>query len=59
MSLHRETLLNLQPEGLEAQARRVAGGNTGPSCEIYRACTIGGWDCTWAECSVGNCTIGC
>lgn len=45
ISLHRETVLHLQPEGLREQAGRVAGGNTGPSCEIFRACTLAGWDC--------------
>lgn len=59
IQLHRETLLNLQSEGLQAEAGRMAGGNTGPSCTPYKGCTLGGWDCTFAECSAGNCTAGC
>jgi len=40
ITLSKETLLSLQEEEL-----RVGGGNTGPSCEIFRACTRAGWDC--------------
>ncbi|HEY2290193.1 MAG TPA: class I lanthipeptide [Thermoanaerobaculia bacterium] len=40
ITLSKETLLSLQENGL-----RVGGGNTGPSCEIFRLCTIAGWDC--------------
>jgi len=46
----RETLLRLQPEILQIEAGKLAGGNTGPSCEIFKACTIAGWDCTWGDC---------
>jgi hypothetical protein len=42
ITLSRETLLGLQAESPEL---RIGGGNTGPSCEIFRACTIAGWDC--------------
>jgi hypothetical protein len=38
--LSKETLLSLETEEL-----RAGGGNTGPSCEIFRACTVAGWDC--------------
>jgi hypothetical protein len=40
ITLSKETLLSLQADEL-----RAGGGNTGPSCEIFRACTIAGWDC--------------
>lgn len=45
ITLSRETLLSLQENEL-----RVGGGTTGvdctgPSCAIFRACTIAGWDC--------------
>ena len=44
ITLSRETLLSLQENEL-----RAGGGSgvdcTGPSCEIFRACTIAGWDC--------------
>ena len=50
VTLTRETLLYLQSDSLKIRDAGVAGGNTGPSCEIYRACTMAGWDCTWAEC---------
>ena len=45
VSLNRETLLRLQAD---TDLRYVGGngwGDTGPSCEIFRACTVGGWDC--------------
>ncbi|HEY4593751.1 MAG TPA: hypothetical protein VIJ61_15150 [Thermoanaerobaculia bacterium] len=44
ITLSRETLHSLQENEL-----RVGGGTgvncSGPSCEIFRACTIAGWDC--------------
>ncbi len=49
ITLNKETLLRLQSESIELRDEAVAGGNTGPSCEIYKACTIAGWDCS------GNC----
>ena len=41
--LSKETVLSLQADSPEL---RAGGGNTGPSCEIFRACTIAGWDCS-------------
>ena len=45
ITLNRETLLSLQEDEL-----RIGGGSTGqnctgPSCEIFRACTVAGIDC--------------
>jgi hypothetical protein len=42
ITLSKETLRGLQADSAEL---RAGGGNTGPSCEIFRACTIAGWDC--------------
>jgi hypothetical protein len=45
ISLSRETLIRLQAE---TDLRDAAAGDvndTGPSCDIFRACTIRGWDC--------------
>lgn len=49
ITLNKETLLRLQSQSLELRDAGVGGGNTGPSCEIFKACTIAGWDCS------GNC----
>ena len=45
ISLSRETLAGLQAEDLRDAMRGASTWCTGPSCDIYRACTIGGWDC--------------
>ena len=37
MTINKETLAHLQPESLEL---RKAGGYSGPSCDIYRYCTM-------------------
>jgi len=42
ITLSKETVLGLQADSPEL---RAGGGNTGPSCEIFRACTIAVWDC--------------
>ena len=42
ITLSKETLLDLQAE---SPGLRAGGGNTGPSCEILRFCTLAGWDC--------------
>ena len=45
IQLSRETLLRLQELRDAGVAGGTGGANTGPSCDIFRACTIAGWDC--------------
>ena len=45
MTISKETLAHLQPESLEL---RKAGGYSGPSCDIYRYCTMA-LDCAGSE----------
>ena len=42
ITLSKETLRGLQADSAEL---RAGGGDTGPSCAIFHACTIAGWDC--------------
>ena len=50
IALNRETLLHLESDSLKLKDAGIAGGNTGPSCEIYKACTVAGWDCSAWDC---------
>jgi hypothetical protein len=44
ITLSKETLLRLEPE--YRKLNHLAGGdNTGPSCAIFKGCTLAGWDC--------------
>jgi hypothetical protein len=44
ITLSKETLARLESASPELH-QAWGGDNTGPSCAIFRACTIAGWDC--------------
>lgn len=49
ITLHKETVRRLEEQTLDLDDTQVRGASawncSGPSCEIYRACTLAGWDC--------------